>query len=415
MLNTGKLAGKTVFITGATRGIGKAIALKAARDGANIVIAAKTVEPHPKLPGTIYSAANEVEENGGKALPCVVDIRFEDQVQQAVDNAAKKFGGIDILVNNASAISLTGTLDTEMKRYDLMHGVNTRGTFLVSKCCVPYLKKSSNPHILNLSPPLIMTSRWFKDHVAYTMAKYGMSMCVLGMAEEFKNDGIAVNGLWPKTAISTAAMEMLGGAAVLKQCRKPEILADAAYGILTKDSRSFTGNFCIDETFLRENGIADFTQYAVDPSQPLLPDFFLSDKDLESFEVVSNFTQKEKTESSVQSGENSQISSVFDKIKSALSEDVVKQIGGIYQFTVKGKEDSVWYIDLKSGAGSAGHGEPPTKADVTFTTDTDSFVKMFTGSLKPTAAFMSGKLRLKGDMGLAMKLEKLLGQMKSKL
>ncbi|MGE6763734.1 NAD(P)-dependent oxidoreductase [Corallococcus sp. AB049A] len=270
------LQGKTLFITGASRGIGKAIALRAARDGANIVIAAKTTDPHPKLPGTIYSAAKEIEEAGGKALPCVVDIRDEAQIHAAVAKAVETFGGIDILVNNASAISLTGTLETPLKRFDLMHGINTRGTFACSQACIPYLKKSSNPHILNNSPPLNMEPRWFGPHVAYTIAKYGMSLCALGMAEELKDDGIAVNTLWPRTVIATAAVQnLLGGDDTIKGSRKPEIMADAAYAILTKPSRSFTGNFCIDDEVLRAAGVTNFDQYQSVPGAELLPDFFL--------------------------------------------------------------------------------------------------------------------------------------------
>lgn len=270
------LKNKTLFITGASRGIGLAIALRAARDGANIAIAAKTSEPDPRLPGTIYTAAKELEQAGGKALPLQVDIRYEDQVQAAVAKTVETFGGIDILVNNASAISLTGTLDTPMKRFDLMHGINLRGTYLVSATCVPHLLKASNPHILNLSPPLNMEERWFKNHVAYTMAKYGMSMCVLGMAGEFRKQGIAVNALWPRTAIATAAVKnLLGGDDMIKGSRKPEILADAAYIILTKDSRSYTGNFAIDDEVLASAGITNLDQYAVSPGTPLVPDFFI--------------------------------------------------------------------------------------------------------------------------------------------
>jgi len=271
------LMGKTLFITGASRGIGKAIGLRAAADGANVVIAAKTAEPHPKLPGTIYTAADEIELAGGKALALVVDVRDEDQVEAAVEKTLETFGGIDILVNNASAISLTGTLQTPMKRYDLMHQVNIRGTYLCSQKCIPYLKKAKNPHILNLSPPLQMEERWFAPHVAYTMAKFGMSMCVLGMAGEFRKDGIAVNALWPRTAIDTAAMAMLGGPDATKHCRKPEIMADAAHIILTKDSRSFSGNFCIDDEVLTAAGITDFSPYRHPGTREsdLLPDFFV--------------------------------------------------------------------------------------------------------------------------------------------
>jgi len=270
------LAGKTLFITGASRGIGKAIALRAARDGANIVIAAKTTDPHPRLPGTIYSAAEEIEKAGGHAMPCIVDVRLEDQVQAAVKQAVDRFGGIDILVNNASAISLSGTLSTPMKRYDLMHQINTRGTFACSQACLPYLLKAENPHILNLSPPLNMEPRWFGPHVAYTMAKFGMSMCVLGMAEEFRDQGVAVNALWPRTAIATAAVQnLLGGDDSIQGCRTPEIMADAAYLILTKPSRSCTGQFLIDDEVLRAAGITDLEKYAVVPGAPLLPDFFV--------------------------------------------------------------------------------------------------------------------------------------------
>lgn len=269
------LAGKTIFITGASRGIGKAIGLRAARDGANIVIAAKTNEPHPKLPGTIHSAAEEMIAAGGQALPLMVDIRSEDQITQAMHTAVERFGGIDILINNASAISLTDTPSTPMKRYDLMHQVNARGTFACSQACLPYLEKAENPHILTLSPPLNMKAKWFRNHVAYTMAKYGMSMCVLGMSAEFEDRGIAVNALWPRTGIATAAMKMLAGETGMAQCRNTDIMADAAYVILTRNSRECTGNFFIDEDLLRSTGMTDFAPYAIDPSVELLTDFFV--------------------------------------------------------------------------------------------------------------------------------------------
>jgi citronellol/citronellal dehydrogenase len=270
------LKGRTLFISGASRGIGLAIGLRAAKDGANVVIAAKTSDPHPKLPGTIHTAAEEVEKAGGKALACVCDIRDENQIAQAVAKAVERFGGIDILVNNASAISLTGTVATPMKRWDLMHGINARGTFACSQACIPHLKKSPNPHILNNSPPLNMEAKWFAPHVAYTMAKFGMSMCVLGMAEELKADGIAVNAIWPRTVIATAAVQnLLGGDDAIKGSRKPEIMADAAYAILTKPSREFTGNFCIDEEVLRKEGVTDFSKYAQVPGAELIPDFFI--------------------------------------------------------------------------------------------------------------------------------------------
>ena len=269
------LQGKTLFISGASRGIGLAIGLRAARDGANVVIAAKTTEPHPKLPGTIYTAAQEVEAAGGKALPLMVDIREEAQVLAAVAKTVETFGGIDILVNNASAISLTGTTHTPMKRYDLMHQINTRGTYLCSQACIPHLLKAKNPHILNLSPPLNMNPKWFKNHVAYTMAKYGMSMCVLGMAAEFESDGVGVNALWPRTAIATAAINLIGGPAMMAGCRTVDIMADAAHLILTRDSRACTGNFFLDEDLLREAGTTDFERYSVTPGATLIPDFFL--------------------------------------------------------------------------------------------------------------------------------------------
>lgn len=269
-----KLQGKTAFITGASRGIGLAIGLRLAQEGANIIIAAKTVSPHPKLEGTIFSSAEQIEKAGGKALPVVVDVRDEQQVYEAVKQAVEKFGGIDILVNNASAIQLTSTLQTEMKRYDLMHHINTRGTFLTSQACIPHLLKAENPHVLNISPPLSMETRWFAPHVAYTMAKFGMSMCVLGMAGEFKNK-IAFNALWPRTSIATAAVEMLGGDEMMRKSRKPEIMADAAFAIFMKNHKEFTGNFLIEEDFLRSEGVTDFEQYANVPGENLLPDFFV--------------------------------------------------------------------------------------------------------------------------------------------
>uniref|UniRef100_A0A8R1E1P5 Hydroxysteroid dehydrogenase-like protein 2 n=1 Tax=Caenorhabditis japonica TaxID=281687 RepID=A0A8R1E1P5_CAEJA len=277
--NTGFFAGKTVFISGASRGIGKEIALKLAKDGANIVVAAKTAKAHPKLPGTIYTAADEIEKVGGKALPCVVDVRDEASVKAAVEAAVKRFGGIDILINNASAISLSNTEDSDMKRYDLMHSINTRGTYLLTKTCLPYLKKGKNPHVLNISPPLIMDAKWFGPHVGYTMAKYGMSMCVLGHHEEFRPFGIAVNALWPLTTIWTSAMEMLSHGGSSAGNRKATIMSDAAYGILSKDSKSFTGKFLIDEDFLKTQGVTDFEQYACERGAPLMPDLFISTDD----------------------------------------------------------------------------------------------------------------------------------------
>ena len=254
------------------------MAKKAAEDGAKIVVAAKTAEPHPKLPGTIFTAADEIIDAGGDALPMVCDIRNEDNVRDAINKAVEHFGGIDICINNASAIQLTNTLDTSMKRYDLMHQINGRGTYMVSKDCLPHLLKSDNPHIFNLAPPLDMDSQWFRCHVGYTMAKYTMSMCVLGMAAEFKEQGVAVNALWPRTAIATAAVQNhLGGDEIMRLSRNVDIMADAAYTILTKDSKTFSGNFCIDDIVLYESGVTDFTKYANVPFGELMPDFFVPD------------------------------------------------------------------------------------------------------------------------------------------
>ena len=273
------LAHRTLLITGSSRGIGKAIALRAARDGANIVVVAKTSEPHPKLPGTIFTAAAEIEQAGGQALPLAVDIRDEAAVKAAVNQAVERFGGIDILVNNASAINLSGTLETPLKRFDLMHQINTRGTFVCVQACLPHLHKSANPHVLMLSPPLNMAARWFGPHVAYTMAKYGMSMCVLGMAAEFREAGIAFNALWPRTAIATSAVRnLLGGDEAVRLSRKPEIVADAAHAILCRESRRCSGQFFIDDEVLRAEGVGDLHHYQVDPEvapEDLLPDFFL--------------------------------------------------------------------------------------------------------------------------------------------
>ncbi|XP_012929249.1 hydroxysteroid dehydrogenase-like protein 2 isoform X2 [Heterocephalus glaber] len=342
--NTGKLAGCTIFITGASRGIGKAIALKAAKDGANIVIAAKTAQSHPKLPGTIFTAAEEIEAAGGKALPCIVDVRDEQQISSAVEKAVKKFG-------------------------------------------------------------------------AYTIAKYGMSMCVLGMAEEFK-DEIAVNALWPKTAIHTAAMDMLGGTGIESQCRKVEIMADAAYSIFKKP-KSFTGNFIIDENILKEEGIKNFDVYAIKPGQPLLPDFFLDElpdalmKKKESQGAVPEFKEeKSQPQAKPHSGA---VEETFRIVKDALSDDVVKATQAIYQFELSGEDGGTWFLDLKSKGGNVGHGWPSNHADVVMSMSTDDFVKMFSGKLKPTMAFMSGKLKIKGNMALAIKLEKLMNQMHSRL
>uniref|UniRef100_A0A8I3WUZ4 Hydroxysteroid dehydrogenase-like protein 2 n=1 Tax=Callithrix jacchus TaxID=9483 RepID=A0A8I3WUZ4_CALJA len=398
--NTGRLAGCTVFITGASRGIGKAIALKAAKDGANIVIAAKTTHPHPKLPGTIYTAAEEIEAVGGKALPCIVDVRDEQQISDAVEKAVEKFGGIDILVNNASAISLTNTLETPTKRMDLMMSVNTRGTYLASKACIPYLKKSKVAHILNLSPPLNLNPIWFKQHCAYTIAKYGMSMCVLGMAEEFKGE-IAVNALWPKTAIHTAAMDMLGGSGIESQCRKVDIIADAAYAIFKKP-KSFTGNFVIDENILKEEGIKNFDAYAIKPGHTLLPDFFLDEypepitKKMESTGAVPEF--KEEKPQPQPKPHLGAVEETFRIVKDSLSDDVVKATQGIYLFELSGEDGGTWFLDLKSKGGNVGYGEPSNRADVVMSMSTDDFVKMFSGEFSSLLVYLIVQRKFSSDI-----------------
>lgn len=342
----------------------------------------------------------------------MVDIRNEDQVAKAFEDGVKKFGGIDILINNASAISLTGTLETPMKKYDLMNGVNARGTYLCSKYALPHLKKSSNPHILTISPPLNLNPKWFKNHVAYTIAKYGMSMCVLGMSEEFKDDGVAVNALWPKTAIETAAIDLIASNDMRKQCRTPEIMADAAYAILTKESRKLTGQFLVDEDVLKREGVTDFEKYSVVPGSELLLDFFLDHED------DKNLIKKIQTEvKEVLSTDNTDLSGSLDAIKRLLTPELVKKINGIYSIQFTDAQPNEWYLDLKNGNGDVGQGTPKSgdKAACTMTLKKGDFVKMVSGQLKPTAAFMTGKLKIKGDMGLAMKLEKVLSSVKSKL
>jgi len=414
MQNAGKLAGYTIFITGASRGIGKAIGIKAAKDGANVVIAAKTAEAHPTLPGTIYTAAKEIEDAGGKCLPCIVDIRDEKMVASAVEEAVKTFGGIDILINNASAISLTGTLATPMKKYDLMNQVNARGSYLCSRMVLPYLlesqKKGREPHILNISPPLSMKEIWFKNHVAYTIAKYGMSMCVLGMSAELKEQGISVNALWPRTAIYTAAMAMLGGGdSIANQCRTPDIMADAAYAVLT---RKATGNFYIDDTVLAEEGVKDFDQYAIKPGTDLILDFFLEDSDVEFQQQVTSAGKLSKA-AKPPNKSDAAVTNIFEQIKLITNEKIVKETNGIFKFKVG--DDEVWYVDLKNGTGDViKGGEHPH--DVTMTMKNGDFVSMFEGKLNSTSAFMQGKLKIDGNMMMAMKLEKLMNQMsKSKL
>lgn len=389
--NTGKLAGKTLFITGASRGIGKAIALKAARDGANIVIAAKTAKPHPKLPGTIYTAAKEVEDAGGKCLPCAVDIQDEEAVYNAVGEAVKKFGGIDILVNNASVINLTGTLETTMKKYDLMSRVNVRGTYLCSKACLPYLKDATNPHILNITVPLNMRHEWFKDNIAYSISKFGMTLCVLGMSQEFKNDGIAVNALWPKKAIATVAVEVLYDKDTLKYCRKDSIIADAAYVMLTRDSKTRTGEYLYDEEVLMEEGITDFNQYLVSPEDMMMG--------------------TETSESPVEG-----VAEVFEALKSCCNKEVVQMVNAVFEFQLTGKEPGVWYLDLKDNEGSVGSGKyPGGEVGCTMIMDSEDFVRMFQGHLNPLQLSMLDRLEIKGHKVLALHIPRLMGKVKSKL
>ncbi|CAB3404754.1 unnamed protein product [Caenorhabditis bovis] len=411
MFNTGKFVGRTALITGASRGIGKEIALKLAKDGANIVIAAKTATAHPKLPGTIYTAAEEIEKAGGKALPCIVDVRDETSVKKAVEDAVKKFGGIDILINNASAISLTNTEDTEMKRYDLMHSINTRGTYLMTKTCLPYLKQGKNPHVLNISPPLLMEPRWFSNHVAYTMAKYGMSMCVLGHHEEFKPYGIAVNALWPLTAIWTAAMEMLSNKEGEAGSRKPEIMADAAYAILSKNSKDFTGQFLIDQDVLRAEGVTDFDRYACVPGHELMPDFFIPGKYDAHFGFGKKSSSKKNHEKAVIKEE---ITQVLESVKSILNAEIVKSVGTVYTFELTGENPRRITVDLKNGTGAIFEGASD-KATVTMTMADSDFAPLFQGKLKPSAAFMAKKLKISGDLSAALKLENVLKKMNSKL
>uniref|UniRef100_A0A183CW08 Hydroxysteroid dehydrogenase-like protein 2 n=1 Tax=Gongylonema pulchrum TaxID=637853 RepID=A0A183CW08_9BILA len=387
-----KFAGRTVVITGASRGIGKEIALKLAKDGANIVVAAKTIEPHPKLPGTIHSAVEEIEKVGGKGLACAVDVRNEQSVSKAVTEAVSKFGGIDILVNNASAISLTGTLETTMKKFDLMHQINLRGTFLMSQKCIPYLKKGKNPHILNISPPLNMNKRWFANHVAYTMAKYGMSMCALGMHEELRPFKIAVNALWPRTAIWTAAMDMISGGTAQNECRKPEIMADAAYALLSRDSGTYSGNFAIDDDILREEGIQDFEQYTVKPGEKLMTDFFLDEEDAKRHDESAKTIPMQSLDVLIQ------------EASQRITPEFVKKLQAIYQLNVSSGSDSrTVYFDLKNGAGGVYSTLNATEhVDVCFETDPATLYNLFTGKISSTVAFASGKFKISGSMEKAM-------------
>ncbi|MCP9257682.1 Hydroxysteroid dehydrogenase-like protein 2 [Dirofilaria immitis] len=452
MITTGRFAGRTVIITGASRGIGKEIALKLAKDGANIVVAAKTVEAHPKLPGTIYSAVEDIEKAGdkglaravdvrdeesliksfsetagGKGLACAVDVRDEESVTKAVSETVKKFGGIDILINNASAISLTGTLQTTMKKFDLMHQINTRGTFLIEMItitkvplskipfvtkCIPFLKNGRNPHILNISPPLNMAKNGLPimsltqiQYLAYTMAKYGMSMCVLGMHEELRPFNIAVNALWPRTAIWTAAMKMISTETARNNCRKPTIMADAAYAILSRDSTQFTGNFIIDDEILREEGIQDFDQYSIEPGATLLEDFFLPD---------TTETPNSEIDTSILS-----MDMMINEAKQRITPEIIQKIQAIYQLDVtEGSKIHSIYFNLKNGKGGIykSLNNSSEYVDVRFITDLQTFYKLFNGKMSATIAVASGKFKIEGNMEKALLFSQFFNQSnKSKL
>uniref|UniRef100_A0A0N4ZXS3 Hydroxysteroid dehydrogenase-like protein 2 n=1 Tax=Parastrongyloides trichosuri TaxID=131310 RepID=A0A0N4ZXS3_PARTI len=400
--NTGKFAKKTIIITGGSRGIGKEIALKLAKDGANIVIAAKTATPHPKLPGTIYTVAEEIESVGGKALPCIVDVRDEKSIEKCVNAAIEKFKGIDILINNASAINLTGTLETSAKKYDLMHSVNVRGTYLMSQKCIPFLKESKNPHILNISPPLIMDKKWFQNHVAYTMTKYGMSMCVLGMHEEFRNDKIAVNALWPKTAIWTAAMEMLSSGEGMEGSRNASIMADAAYSILSKASSEYTGNFAIDESVLKNEGITDFSSYDCVPGAPLTPDFFIPD------DILETFNKDFKKNVVCQNLDN-----VVDYFNKIINPKICQSINGTYQFNLVNENMEKSYISLDLIEGRVFKNKLD-KPQTQFTLSEKLLLDIVNGGASIQTSLFTGKMIISGDMKLAYKLKKLFDN-KSKL
>lgn len=402
--------GKTILVTGSSRGIGKAIALKFAKDGANCVLAAKTVEPHPKLQGTIIETAQEVEKAGGKALAVQLDLRDENSIVNAVDNTVNKFGGIDILVNNASAIHLATSDGVTSKRFDLMNSINVRGTYLMSKYAIPHLKKSPNPQIINLSPPILLKPQWFSNHTAYTMSKYGMSLCAYGLAAELK-DQVPVNCLWPKTSIWTAAMDMLAGESAKAGSRKPEILADAAYAIACRP-KTRTGEFLIDEEVLKEAGVTDFSQYDMVPGAKLLPDFFLPDHIIAQFDsnTWSSFSKTVTgTELNV---ETEKVGAVFASASAIMTDEMRDDMNATLHFVISNKD---WTIVSKKGQPLEVKNEKPEKADVIMTTDEATFIKMAKGETKPTSAFMGGKLKIKGNMGLALKVEKLFVKMKAKL
>uniref|UniRef100_A0AC35U3W5 SCP2 domain-containing protein n=1 Tax=Rhabditophanes sp. KR3021 TaxID=114890 RepID=A0AC35U3W5_9BILA len=401
--NVGRFANKTAIITGASRGIGKEIALKLAADGANIVVAAKTAIAHPKLPGTIYTAAKEIEAAGGQALACVVDVRDESSIDACIKATLDKFGGIDMLINNASAISLTGTLETSMKTYDLMHQVNVRGTYLMSQKCIPHLKKSSNPHILNISPPLLMKSKWFSGHVAYTMTKFGMSMCVLGMHEELKEDRIGVNALWPRSAIWTSAMDMLSSGEGQAGSRKPTIMADCAYAMLGRDSSKFTGNFMMDEDLLREEGIKNFDAYDCVPGSEIILDFFIPDEEShKDARTIQKFVS------------DHDIDKVISNLGSLITPDICKKINAKYQVKIQKQDKPPLYVllDLVDGKVEKKKIEKP---DVTLTVGDFDFIQIFSGKMDAAKAAMTGVMTFKGDVKKLMALKDIGSVFRSKL
>ncbi|KAI3387719.1 hypothetical protein SNEBB_001873 [Seison nebaliae] len=402
-----------------------AIAIRIAQEKGNVAIGAKTAKSTGKLEGTIYSAAEEIEAAGGKVLPIVMDVRFEDQVEAAAKKTAEEFGGIDFLVNNASAIHLTNTLHTPMKKFDLMHMVNVRATYLCSKIFLPYMMNRNNDdtsHILNISPPLSMHDHWFADHVAYTMSKYGMSMCTLGMSSELRSSNVAVNSLWPRTAVYTAAMKMLAGENVSHYCRRPEIMADAAVTILSKSVKEASGNFYVDEHVLRDEGVEDFTKYAYDPKAKLLPDFFLdefSEEELSEFrkQISGTMLQMEAGGTKAKIPED-RFDELLGIMRGLLSNDIVKQVKATFLIHLTREDKKELYLlDLLNNEGSIERVNEPFEGEVNshmFMTQ-DTFEKIFGGRLKPTMAFMAGKLRLEGDMSKAMKLDSLLMKIREKM
>ncbi|KAK5650247.1 hypothetical protein RI129_001276 [Pyrocoelia pectoralis] len=403
-----KLYGKNVFITGGTRGVGKAIALRLARDGANIVIAAETDKPNSSKEGTVHSAIQEVEAAGGRGLAVLMDIRHEDQIKHAVEMAVKKFGGIDILINNASAISLTDTEDTDMKDYDLINSVNARGTFLMTKLCLPYLKNSTTPHVLCISPPINLKTFWFAGRVSYSIAKYGMSMCVIGMAEEFRGYGISVNALWPRTIIET---DDIAEKYAKQVCRKAEIMGDAAYSIFTMDPRPI-GEFFLDDQALMQTGMTNLGSYCVDPNyvNQLVLNAFVDD----SGTIVGKKPEKLTMEIG-KSETSSQLMKILQKFESLFDEELVRRTNLIFQIEITGDEPKKVYIDLKNDSGCFRMGESLETADVLLTMDENVFYETFVKGIRPSYAFKNGKLHVVGDKTSLRLLDKVVTTSVSKL